>query len=181
MKREMFAASLAGLTFLLMGFTPPEVVRPAQQVPPKTWIPESKANDPVIVAPDLPKPPAAPALTPATLMHAPAGVTCPADATSTKAKREFVEAYRQAVRATREGRWVDAVSHVEEAAPFAADGQQWSALEQVRVAAFNSLGDTANEIASIEAALAVGCMSGLTQKNYEQMLPDLRNKSSAPQ
>jgi hypothetical protein len=116
-----------------------------------------------------------------TTTHAPAGVVCLSTSEATNPSKEFRNADQQAALAIHEGRWADVVRHLEEAAPFAGDSRQWNAIEQVRVGAFHNLGDTANEIASMEAALAMGCLPNAIRKNYEQMLPDLRNRLPAPQ
>jgi len=96
-------------------------------------------------------------------------VTAPAAVAQIKAKKEFVENFQAASAALQARQFQVALDKANAAQPHAADNQQKSAVEQIRVAAYGSMKNYAAQIKSIELALQLGVPAEL-QKNYKGML-----------
>lgn len=99
-------------------------------------------------------------------------VAAPAAHAQNKAKKEFVENFNAASSALSSRQWSTAISKADAAWPHAANTQQKSALEQIRVAAScdASIKNHAGCIAAIEKAKATGGLQSSIVKNYDQML-----------
>ena len=99
-------------------------------------------------------------------------VAAPAAHAQNKAKKEFVENYQAASSALNSGQWSTALSKADAAWPHAANTQQKSALEQIRVGAScaPSIKNNAGCIAAIEKAKSTGGLQSSIVKNYDQML-----------
>ncbi|HEX5007484.1 MAG TPA: hypothetical protein VFV70_10255 [Hyphomonadaceae bacterium] len=96
-------------------------------------------------------------------------VSAPAAVAQVKAKKEFVENFNAAQEAMKAGNHQLALEKAAAALPHAADNQQKSAVEQVRVASYVGLKKWPEAIKSIEAAQALGVPDSL-QKIYLQQL-----------
>jgi hypothetical protein len=96
-------------------------------------------------------------------------VSAPAAVAQVKAKKEFVENFNAAQEAMKAGNNQVALDRAAAALPHAADNQQKSAVEQIRVAAYVGLKKWPEVIKSIEAAQALGVPEQL-QKLYQQQL-----------
>lgn len=99
-------------------------------------------------------------------------IAAPAAMAQNKAKKEFVENYQAASSALSSRNWSTALAKADAAWPHAANTQQKSALEQIRVAAScdASIKNHAGCIAAIEKAKATGGLQSSIVKNYDQML-----------
>lgn len=99
-------------------------------------------------------------------------VAAPAAMAQNKAKKEFVENFNAASSALSSRNWSTALAKADAAWPHAANTQQKSALEQIRVAAScdASIKNHAGCIAAIEKAKATGGLQSSIVKNYDQML-----------
>lgn len=88
------------------------------------------------------------------------------------AKKEFVENFNAASAALKAGRLAEATQKADAAWPHAANTQQKSAIEQVRVGAAcaPSNKNHAACISAIEKAKATGGLPNAVVKNYDQML-----------
>jgi tetratricopeptide (TPR) repeat protein len=95
--------------------------------------------------------------------------TAPAAVAQIKAKKEFVENFNAASTALQSQQYQVALDKAAAAQPHAADNQQKSALEQIRVAAYAGTKNWAQQIKSIETALQLGVPEQL-QKLYKQQL-----------
>jgi len=95
--------------------------------------------------------------------------TAPAAVAQIKAKKEFVENFNAASTALQSQQYQVALDKAAAAQPHAADNQQKSALEQIRVAAYAGTKNWAQQIKSIETALQLGVPETL-QKIYKQQL-----------
>jgi hypothetical protein len=93
-----------------------------------------------------------------------------------KAKKEFVESFNAARTALQAQQFQAAIDSANAAEPHAADNQQKSAIEQVRVPAYYSLKNWAGVIKSIENAQALGIPEDL-KKNYLGMLAGAYSES----
>jgi hypothetical protein len=96
-------------------------------------------------------------------------VSAPAAVAQVKAKKEFVENFNAANTALQSQQYQIALDKAAAAQPHAADNQQKSALEQIRVAAYQGTKNWAQQIKSIETALQLGVPEQL-QKIYKQQL-----------
>lgn len=177
-------AAVALAMFSLTGFSPP--ARPpidAQQVIPKSWIPEKPLEQkepeqetpkqPEITVNVTPK-------TPSAYRH-PTAVDCPkTDGGPAKSTRGFVESYTAAKAALDTGRYSDAISSAEIAAGYARTGGEWMAIEGMRIIAFARLQNDVELIASVEAALATGCLSPIQTANYRELLDGARLRLASP-
>lgn len=99
-------------------------------------------------------------------------IAAPAAMAQATAKKEFVENYKAAQSALNARNWSTAIAKADAAAPHAADRNQRSALEIIRVAAScdASIKNSAGCISAIEKAKATGGLPNSTVKNYDQML-----------
>jgi tetratricopeptide (TPR) repeat protein len=99
-------------------------------------------------------------------------VTAPAAFAQNKAKKEFVENYQAASSALSSRQWSTALAKADAAWPHAANTQQKSVLEQIRVAAScdASIRNHAGCISAIEKAKSTGGLQSSIVKNYDQML-----------
>ena len=99
-------------------------------------------------------------------------VAAPAAYAQNKAKKEFVENFNAASSALSSRQWSTAISKADAAWPHAANTQQKSALEQIRVAAScdSSIKNHAGCISAIEKAKQTGGLQSSIVKNYDQML-----------
>ncbi len=96
-------------------------------------------------------------------------VTAPAATAQVKAKKEFVENFNAASTALQSRQFQEALNKANAAQPHAADNQQKSALEQIRVVAYASLKKYPEQIKAIETAQQLGIPDAL-KKNYLGML-----------
>ncbi len=96
-------------------------------------------------------------------------VAAPAAEAQIKASKEFVENFNAASTALQSRQYQEAINKANAAQPHAADNQQKSALEQIRVAGFGGLKKYAEQIKSIETAQQLGIPEAL-QRNYQAML-----------
>ena len=99
-------------------------------------------------------------------------VAAPAAYAQNKAKKEFVENFNAASSALSSRQWSTAISKADAAWPHAANTQQKSVLEQIRVAAScdASIKNHAGCISAIEKAKSTGGLQSSIVKNYDQML-----------
>jgi hypothetical protein len=95
--------------------------------------------------------------------------TAPAAVAQIKAKKEFVENFNAASTALTSQQYQVALDKAAAAQPHAADNQQKSALEQIRVAAYAGTKNYTQQIKSIETAMQLGVPAEL-QKLYKQQL-----------
>jgi len=179
MREKLAVVILAVLA--LTGFSPPQ--RPpleAQQVVPKSWIPEKPPEQ------DAPKPPDitlnVTPKTPSAYRHPEGGVCSLAgNGEPMKVKKEFVESYVQAKAAVDAGRYEDAIALAELAAGHSYDARQWTAIEGIRIVAFSRLNNDAELVAALEAALSLaGCIPQAQVSNYQELLEGARERLKNP-
>ena len=176
MRVKVAVVTLAALS--LAGFSPP--ARPpmdAQQVVPKSWIPEKpteqeKPTQPDIIVNVTPKSPSA--------YRHPTTVACSQVTGPIKVKKEFGESYEGARMALQDARFEEAIALAEVAAGHAGSGREWIAVEGIRIAAFAALQNNSELIASIEASLATGCLSPIQTANYQELLDSARLRLASP-
>lgn len=96
-------------------------------------------------------------------------VSAPAATAQVRAKKEFVENYEAARAALQAQQYQGAIDKANAAEPHAADDQQRSVLEQIRVPAYYSLKNWPEVIKSIERAQQLGIPEEI-KKNYLGML-----------
>jgi hypothetical protein len=174
-------ATLAAVTlamFALTGFSPPQ--RPpqgVQQIVPKSWIPEQAPEQ------EAPKPPPitldVTPKSPSAYRH-PSALACAVSTGPTKSTREFVESYTKAKSLMDAKRFEDAIAAAEVAASYAHGSKEWLAIEGIRVVAFSALQNTIELVASLEAALATGCMSPGQAGPFREMLDTARQRQAGP-
>jgi hypothetical protein len=167
------------LVVMLAAFAPPEQVpmplEPTQQQSiPKSWVPEkAPSKAPPTTLDVTPK-------SPSTYSHG-TNLVCRSSGGPSGAARQFVEAYQGAATAFRNNQFSEAIRLAEVAAAFANDAWQWAAIEQMRVGAFDKLGNDAELIASLEALLATrDCLSSPQTANYRALLKEARRRLGTP-
>jgi hypothetical protein len=171
--RPLLVLSLLPATVVLAAFSPPLPER-VQQEPPKSWIPDTKINQPPGTAVVEPPSPAAP-------VHAPPGFVCDvAPSGPQKATRAFVESYQAAKSAADGRRWDEAIVRAEAAAREAKTGPERSAVEGIRIVALAAMHADAELTATLEAALATGCLAPAQRDNYQTLLDEARQRLTAP-
>jgi hypothetical protein len=99
----------------------------------------------------------------------------------TRSTREFVESYTKAKSLMDAKRFEDAIAAAEVAAGYARGSKEWLAIEGIRVAAFAALQNEIELIASLEAALATGCMPPEQTVKFREMLDTARQGRAGPQ
>lgn len=96
-------------------------------------------------------------------------VAAPPAVAQIKASKEFVENFNAASTALQSRQYQEAINKANAAQPHAADNQQKSALEQIRVAGYGGLKKYSEQIKSIETAQQLGIPDAL-KRNYQAML-----------
>jgi hypothetical protein len=98
-----------------------------------------------------------------------------------KARMEFVDAYRAASQALQARDWNGALRAAAEARPFAMDGSQVAVLIQIQIAAIAETEDKATFMAALQAALDTPCLSEQVSDNYARRLQELRSDAASQQ
>jgi hypothetical protein len=145
-----------------MGFSPP-VSQPAQQAPPKSWIPEEREKPPITVTPDLPKQSA-----PSAEDDAPASCALPSNSdpkycaaraqAGGPVSEAFVNAYSTAKSAITAKEFEQGLALGREAESFATRRDAASAALGLQMLAAAELGDLDTLKSVIEKRLALGCL-----------------------
>jgi hypothetical protein len=166
-----------GLALMLTAFAPPErapaPIEPTQQQAiPKSWVPDQKPDQPPPITLDVvPKAPSA-------YSHG-SNLACRSSSGSglRASSRQFVEGYQAMMTAFRNEQFSEAIRLAEIAASHANDAREWTAIEQMRIGAFDKLGNDMELIAALEAALAArDCLSPQQTADYRQQLEKARKR-----
>jgi hypothetical protein len=97
-----------------------------------------------------------------------------------KSTRAFVDSYQAAKSAVDGRRWDEAIVRAEAAAREAKTAQEWSAVEGIRIVALAAMQADAELAATLEAALATGCLPPAQRDKYQKLLDSARQRLAAP-
>lgn len=162
--RLLLVLGLLPAAVLLAAFSPPLPER-VQQEPPKSWIPDAKPNQPPGTA----------------VVEPPSPLGCEKMSVGARASsKRFVDSYMAAKSAVDGRRWEEAIASAEAAAAEAKTAQERSAVEGIRILALAAMHADAELAATLEAALATGCLPLALHANYQKMLDDTRQRLAAP-